>query len=87
MRATLISFVPPHSLAAVLDAAAEALGHDRRCVVARELTKLHEQLFRSTLADAAHHYAATAVKVSQQAPSTCSTDSAVCTSGVTVRNP
>ena len=62
-QATLIAFVPPHSLAAVLDAAGEVLGQNRRCVVARELTKLHEELYRATLGDAARRYADTTVKV------------------------
>ena len=66
MHATLIAFVPPHSLAAMLEAAAEVLGHDRRCVVARELTKLHEELYRSTLGEAAERYANIVVRVSQQ---------------------
>ncbi len=69
-QATLIAFVPPHSLAAVLEAAAEVLGHKRRCVVARELTKLHEELYRSILGDAAERYAGTAVRVSCKMPCT-----------------
>ena len=56
--------MPPHSLLAVLEAASEVLGRDRRCVIARELTKLHEELYRSTLGDAAQHYADTAARVS-----------------------
>ena len=63
LQATLVAFVPPHSLSAVLDAAGEVLGHDRRCVVARELTKLHEELYRATLGDAAQRYAEATVKV------------------------
>jgi 16S rRNA C1402 (ribose-2'-O) methylase RsmI len=41
--ATLIFYVPPHGLAAVLADAAEVLGSDRSCVVARELTKVGMQ--------------------------------------------
>lgn len=40
IEATLLLFVPPHSLAAVLADAAQTLGGGRRCVVARELTKV-----------------------------------------------
>lgn len=40
IEATLLLFVPPHSLAAVLADAAQTLGSGRRCVVARELTKV-----------------------------------------------
>ena len=66
MRATLIAYVPPHSLAAVLVSAAAVLGPERRCVVARELTKLHEELFRTSLGDAAEHYSQNAPRVSMK---------------------
>lgn len=59
----MIAYVPPHSLAAVLEAAAGVLGPERRCVVARELTKLHEELFRTSLGAAAEHYALNAPRV------------------------
>ena len=36
----MLLFVPPHALAAVLADAAAVLGAERRCVVARELTKV-----------------------------------------------
>ena len=39
------------------------LGPERRCVVARELTKLHEDLFRTTLGGAAEHYSLNAPRV------------------------
>ncbi|KAK9839617.1 hypothetical protein WJX81_001224 [Elliptochloris bilobata] len=57
VEATLLLFVPPHALAAVLADAAQALGAGRRCVVARELTKVHEEFFRSTLGEAATEFA------------------------------
>ena len=44
--ATLIFYVPPHGLAAVLADAAEVLGGDRSCVVARELTKVGCSLYK-----------------------------------------
>ena len=37
---TLVFYVPPHDLLAVLKDAAEVLGESRQCVVARELTKV-----------------------------------------------
>ena len=40
MQATLIFFVPPHGLAATLADMASVLGSGRRCVIARELTKV-----------------------------------------------
>ena len=48
MRATLVFYEAPHRIAAALKDAAEALGN-RHAVVARELTKLHEEFVRGTL--------------------------------------
>jgi 16S rRNA (cytidine1402-2'-O)-methyltransferase len=48
MRATLVFYEAPHRIAAALKDAAEFLGN-RRAVVARELTKLHEEFVRGTL--------------------------------------
>jgi 16S rRNA (cytidine1402-2'-O)-methyltransferase len=55
--ATLALYVPPHKLAATLADAATALGARRRCCVARELTKRHEEAWRGTLGDAAVEFA------------------------------
>ena len=52
---TLVLFESPHRTAATLRALADALG-DRRACVARELTKLHEELARGTLAELAERY-------------------------------
>ncbi len=48
--ATLIFYEAPHRLAATLKDAIEVLG-DRPAVVARELTKLHEEIARGNLTD------------------------------------
>jgi 16S rRNA (cytidine1402-2'-O)-methyltransferase len=48
--ATLIFYEAPHRLAAALKDALAVLGN-RRAVVARELTKLHEEIARGSLAD------------------------------------
>jgi 16S rRNA (cytidine1402-2'-O)-methyltransferase len=48
-RATLILFEAPHRLKATLRDAAALLGPERRCAVCRELTKLHEEIWRGTL--------------------------------------
>jgi len=50
---------PPRLLATLRDLA-EACGADRRVAVCREMTKLHEEVRRSTLAEATAHYAASA---------------------------
>jgi 16S rRNA (cytidine1402-2'-O)-methyltransferase len=48
IRATLVFYEAPHRIAAALKDAADVLGN-RRAVVARELTKLHEEFVRGTL--------------------------------------
>jgi 16S rRNA (cytidine1402-2'-O)-methyltransferase len=52
---TIIFYEAPHRLSATLNDAYEVLG-DRRAVVARELTKLHEELRRGRLSELAGHY-------------------------------
>ena len=48
VSATLIFYEAPHRIKAALADARQALGN-RRCVVARELTKLHEEFLRGPL--------------------------------------
>ncbi|MBS0548381.1 MAG: 16S rRNA (cytidine(1402)-2'-O)-methyltransferase [Proteobacteria bacterium] len=55
--ATIAFYEAPHRLAASLADLAELLG-DRPAVVARELTKLFEEVRRASLPDLAAHYAA-----------------------------
>ena len=57
VQATLIFYEAPHRLAATLKDAASVLG-DRLAVVARELTKLHEDIKRGQLTELAQHYGA-----------------------------
>ena len=52
---TLVLYEAPHRLVKTLEELLEALG-DRRVSVCRELTKKHEQAFRTTLAQALWHY-------------------------------
>jgi 16S rRNA (cytidine1402-2'-O)-methyltransferase len=52
---TLIFYEAPHRLAASLRDAHEILG-EREAVVARELTKLHEEIRRGRLSELAEHY-------------------------------
>ena len=47
----------PHKLSATLRDLEETFGPDRRISLCRELTKLHEQVWRTTLGQAAAHYA------------------------------
>ncbi len=53
---TLIFYEAPHRLAATLKDSYESLG-EREAVVARELTKLHEEIRRGRLSELAMHYA------------------------------
>jgi 16S rRNA (cytidine1402-2'-O)-methyltransferase len=48
---TLVFFESVHRLADALRALAEELGADRRAALARELTKLHEQVYTGSLAE------------------------------------
>ncbi len=50
---TLVLYEAPHRLAATLADLADSLGPWRRVAVARELTKLHEEVWRGRLDDAA----------------------------------
>jgi 16S rRNA (cytidine1402-2'-O)-methyltransferase len=49
---TIILYEAPHRVVRTLQDLAQTLGADRRVAVARELTKLHEEVVRGTLADA-----------------------------------
>ncbi|WP_347153247.1 16S rRNA (cytidine(1402)-2'-O)-methyltransferase, partial [Parabacteroides distasonis] len=53
--ATMIFYEAPHKLCATLRDMLSAFG-DRRVTLARELTKLHEQVHRTTLAQAVQYY-------------------------------
>jgi 16S rRNA (cytidine1402-2'-O)-methyltransferase len=48
---TLVFFEAPHRIAGTLSDMAEEFGGDRQAVVARELTKTHETIYRGTLAE------------------------------------
>jgi 16S rRNA (cytidine1402-2'-O)-methyltransferase len=52
---SIIAFEAPHRLQDTLADAVAALG-DRRAAICRELTKLHEEIFRGTLSEAMNHF-------------------------------
>jgi len=54
---TLIFYEAPHRLRQTLQEIADVFGCDRQIVLAREITKLHEELWRGSVADAIAHYA------------------------------
>lgn len=53
---TMIFYEAPHKLKNTLDDLLETFGPDRRVSLCRELTKLHEEVIRTTLAGAAELY-------------------------------
>lgn len=55
-RRTIVLYEAPHKLAGTLSDLLAALG-DRRAAVVRELTKIHEEVWRTTLAEASDRYA------------------------------
>lgn len=56
-KRTMIFYEAPHKLRATLDDLRSAFGDGRRIALSRELTKLHEQTLRCTLAEAAAYFA------------------------------
>jgi 16S rRNA (cytidine1402-2'-O)-methyltransferase len=61
LRETLIFFESPHRTVRLLEELAATLG-DRRVAVARELTKLHEEIVRGTLSEVAEKLKGRSVK-------------------------
>ena len=55
-KRTMIFYEAPHKLCATLRDLAEAFGGARRISLSRELTKLHEETLRMTLAEAANYF-------------------------------
>lgn len=59
---TVILYEAPHRLLRTLDDLIAACGKDRRVAVCRELTKMHEEVWRGTLADAHEEFSSTEPK-------------------------
>ena len=59
---TMIFYEAPHKLVSTLEDLAEAFGSDRKISLCRELTKLHEEVVRTTLGEAIEKYTANAPK-------------------------
>ena len=59
-RRTAVLYEAPHRAQTTIDDLLSACGPERRVALARELTKLHEEVWRGTLAEAAAHLAAVA---------------------------
>jgi 16S rRNA (cytidine1402-2'-O)-methyltransferase len=54
-KSTIIAYEAPHRLVASLDDMLKVLGN-RRIAVCRELTKIHEEIFRGQISDALDHF-------------------------------
>ena len=57
-KRTTIFYEAPHKLRTTLDDLANAFGADRSITLCRELTKLHEDIWKTTLGEAVEHYKA-----------------------------
>ena len=55
-RRTMVFYEAPHKLVTTLEDLCAFFGEDRPVALCRELTKLHEEVFRSTLGGALGHY-------------------------------
>lgn len=56
-KRTVIFYEAPHKLRTTLDDLAEAFGPERSITLCRELTKLHEEIQKTTLGEAVAYYA------------------------------
>lgn len=54
---TVVLYEAPHRMVRTIDDLLTTCGPDRRVVLGREITKLHEEWFRGSLAEAAEHLA------------------------------
>lgn len=59
---TVIAYEAPHRLGACLTDICSVLGDERGLVVARELTKVHEEIFRGSAAQALQHFSVQKVR-------------------------
>ena len=53
---TMVFYESPHRVAKALQQMAEVFGDDRPVAVCREISKLHEEVFRGSLSDAIAHF-------------------------------
>ena len=57
-KRTTIFYEAPHKLRTTLDDLTAAFGAERSITLCRELTKLHEEIWKTTLGEAVEHYRA-----------------------------
>lgn len=61
-RRTMVVYESPYRLVKLLQELQEALGGERPCAVCREISKLHAETFRGSIAEALAHFAEKEVK-------------------------
>lgn len=61
-KRTLIFYESPHRVLKALEQFAEAFGEERQVAVCREISKIHEEFFRGTIAEAIAHFTEVAPK-------------------------
>jgi len=61
-RRTVVLFESPRRIGSTVAELAAVLGGERPLVVARELTKLHEEIWRGSVAEGAAHFASTELR-------------------------
>ena len=59
---TMLFYEAPHKLTRTLEALKETFGADRRIVLGREITKIHEEMMRMTVQEAIDYYSENDVK-------------------------
>ena len=59
---TMVFYEAPHKLKRTLEDFKQAFGEERRIVLAREITKIHEEMLRMTIAESIEHYEENDVK-------------------------
>lgn len=59
---TMLFYEAPHKLTRTLESLKETFGGDRRIVLAREITKIHEEMMRMTVQEAIDYYEENDVK-------------------------
>lgn len=59
---TMLFYEAPHKLTRTLEALKETFGPDRRIVLGREITKIHEEMMRMTVQEAIDYYEVNDVK-------------------------
>ena len=52
----VVLYESPHRIGKALQSLRETLGDERRLVIGRELTKVHEEIFRGTIKNAAERF-------------------------------